>query len=201
MHRQVRAGNMESAGHDICLRPWKPEHAKALQEAAATSAASVGRWLPWCRDDYSLADAIGWIEHCQQGWLVGEHFAFGIFNTVTGGLLGGVGINRIEATHHTGNLGYWVHPSHQRKGVAANASRRLAAFGFSQLALARIEIVVLRDNLASTRTAIRLGARLEGIARQRLWVDGAGHDALVYGLTPTDLVPQDEIAGIVQAAP
>lgn len=177
----------ELGGDGLRLRPWQMNHAAALQEAAAASAASVGRWLPWCRAAYNLDDAHHWVEHCRRGWLAGEHFAFGIFDAADDVLLGGVGINRIDAVHRTGNLGYWVRASQQRKGVAVRASRRLASFGFAQLSLQRIEIVVMPHNVASSRTALSVGARFEGIARERLWAEGSSHDARVYGLVRSDL--------------
>lgn len=187
MERQAFDNNLELAGEGVYLRPWHPAHANVLQEATAASAASVGRWLPWCRDDYSLDDARGWVEHCRRGWDAGEQFAFGIFDAADGSLLGGVGLSRVEALHHTANFGYWIRTSQQRKGIAVRASRRLATFGFSQLGLARIEIVVMPENLASAKTALRLGAKFEGIARQRLCVDGSSRDAAIYGLVAADL--------------
>lgn len=186
MERQTVDDNLELAGEGIHLRPWHPSHANALHEAAAASASSVGRWLPWCRADYSLDDARNWVEHCRLGWLAGEQFAFGIFDAVEHTLLGGVGFSRVEALHRTANLGYWIRTSQQRKGIAVRASRRLLAFGFSQLGLARVEIVALPENLASAKTALRLGAKFEGTARQRLRVDGSSHDASIYGLVAAD---------------
>jgi ribosomal-protein-serine acetyltransferase len=63
----------------------------------------------------------------------------------------------------------------------------VAEFGFAQLGLIRIEVVVMPDNQASLRTARKIGARFEAIARQRLWSNGEAHDAAVYGLIPQDL--------------
>lgn len=189
MELQLAGEDTELVADELRLRPWRMDHAVALQEAAAASAASVGRWLPWCRADYTLDDARYWVDHCRRGWLAGEHFAFAIYDAADDALLGGVGINRIDAVHRTGNLGYWVRSSQQRKGIAARASRRVASFGFGQLSLQRIEIVVLPRNDASSRTALSVGARFEGIARERLWAEGSSHDARVYGLVQSDLSP------------
>jgi RimJ/RimL family protein N-acetyltransferase len=191
MEPQLAGEDTELVADGLRLRPWRMDYAAALQEAAVASAASVGRWLPWCRADYTLDDARYWVDHCRRGWLAGEHFAFAIYDAADDALLGGVGINRIDAVHRTGNLGYWVRASQQRKGIAMRASRRVASFGFEQLSLQRIEIVVMPHNLASSNTALGLGAGFEGIARARLWAEGSSHDACVYGLVRSDLsLPQ-----------
>jgi RimJ/RimL family protein N-acetyltransferase len=102
-------------------------------------------------------------------------------------LLGAAGLSQHNRLHRSANLGYWVRESCQRRGVAVAASRRVARFGFTQLGLARIEIVILPDNLASHAVARSLGAKFEAIARQRLWVEGRARDAAVYGWIPRDL--------------
>jgi RimJ/RimL family protein N-acetyltransferase len=63
----------------------------------------------------------------------------------------------------------------------------VARFGFGRLGLIRIEIIALPDNRPSRRTAEKLGARFEAIARQRLWARGQACDAAVYALIPQDL--------------
>lgn len=128
-----------------------------------------------------------WIAYCQTGWRSGEHFAFPVFDATTGELLGGAGLIQRNRLHRSANMGYWVRQSRQRHGVAAAASRLVADFGFQRLGLVRIEIVVLTDNRPSLRTAEKIGARFEGIARQRLYVREQPHDAAVYGLVPEDL--------------
>jgi RimJ/RimL family protein N-acetyltransferase len=175
--------------HDgrLRLRPWRDDDAAQLVEAVQESMDSVGRWLPWCHAGYGRDEAVAWVSHCRSGWQSGEHFAFPTFDAGTGRLLGGVGLNQVEPLHRRANLGYWVRQSSQRQGLAAAAGRLVARFGFEQLGLIRIEIVVLPDNRPSRATAARIGATCEAIARNRLWVNGHARDAAVYGLIPQDL--------------
>lgn len=170
------------------LRPWQAQDAEDLFDAVHSSVVSVGRWLPWCHAGYDLDEARRWISHCQDGWSRGEHFAFPIFDLRTGELLGGAGLNQRNRQHRSANLGYWVRQSRHGEGIAARAAALVARFGFEQLGLIRIEIIVMPDNHASRRTAEKSGAHFEAIARQRLWANGLAHDAAVYGLTPADLL-------------
>jgi RimJ/RimL family protein N-acetyltransferase len=55
-----------------------------------------------------------------------------------------------------------------------------------ELGFTRLEIVVLPGNVASQRAAQGLRATFECTARNRLYVHGHAHDALVYSLTPKD---------------
>ncbi|MHB1059166.1 MAG: GNAT family N-acetyltransferase [Rhodanobacter sp.] len=171
----------------LYLRPWQDDDADALFEAARESVATVGRWLPWCHADYGTDDAVAWIAHCRDSWRSGADHAFAIFAAGSGQLLGGVGLNQRNLPHRSANLGYWVRQSRQGQGLAAPAATLAARFGFGPLGLIRIEIVTLPDNRASQRTAERIGARFESLARQRLWAAGRAHDAHVYGLIPSDL--------------
>lgn len=167
------------------LRPWQDRDAPALVEAAAESQATVGRHLAWCRADYGLNDALSWTSHCRTGWERGERHAFAVFERASGTLCGGVGLNQFDPIQRSANLGYWVRQSRQRQGVAAAAAALVADFGFSQLGLLRIEILALPDNLASRRTATRLGAQFERMAAQRIDFEGQRRDAALYALQPT----------------
>lgn len=62
-----------------------------------------------------------------------------------------------------------------------------ARFGFQELKLFRIEIVVRLDNRASLRVAEKTGAVREGILRDRLLAHGKSHDAVMFSLLPGEL--------------
>jgi RimJ/RimL family protein N-acetyltransferase len=175
--------------HDesLLLRPWSAIDPAQLREAVQESMLTVGRWQPWCRPDYGFEEANAWIECCRQGWLTGADYSLAICDASSGELIGGIGLNHINHLHRSANLGYWVRQRRQGHGVAARASALLTRFGFETLGLIRIEIVAEPDNLPSRRVAEKLGARLEAIARQRLWIHDQPKDAAVYALVPGDL--------------
>ncbi len=100
--------------------------------------------------------------------------------------LGSVGLNQRNRAHNFMNLGYWMRASQQGNGIAVRAARLVAAFGFGQVGLTRIEIVAALDNRASRRVAERSGAVFEAIARNRLVDRGNPIDAALYALVPAD---------------
>jgi RimJ/RimL family protein N-acetyltransferase len=64
------------------------------------------------------------------------------------------------------------------------AALLLGDFGFKELKLNRIEILVAVDNLASQRVAAKVGAVREGVLRNRLLLHGKIHDAVIFSLIP-----------------
>ncbi len=169
------------------IRTYRPEDVNALFEAARESIAEVGRWLPWCHENYSIEETQHFINSrgpLSQG---DEWYSFGIFEQDGGGFVGGVGINFINRVHQLANLGYWVRTSAAGRGVATIATRAVARFGFDQLSLQRIEIVAAVDNIPSQRVAEKAGAIREGVLRKRLLIGGKSIDAVMFSLVPDDL--------------
>lgn len=172
------------SGEGLLLRPYRSDDADVLFEAVRESIESVGRWLPWCDANYTLADAEAWIARGGEAWRSGERFPFAIFDAATSAYLGGAGLNQRNRLHNFMSLGYWVRASRQREGIAVRAARLTAAFGFRDVGLTRIEILAEVDNRASRRVAVMLGARFETIARNRLIARGGPVDAALYSLVP-----------------
>ncbi len=173
---------------DIDVRPFRLSDAPSFLAAVRGSVQELAYWMPWCTSSYGMGDAEAWMRFCEEAWREGAEFPLGIFNASSGEVVGGTGINQINRTHRVGNIGYWVSTPYLGRGVATEAARRSAMLGFEKLGFGRLEIVVLNDNLASQRVAARLGAVREGVARNRLYFQGALCDAVMFSLTPSDLV-------------
>jgi len=182
---------------DILIRPHAAGDVEPMYAAVVESMATVGRWMSWCSADYSLRDAMTFYERCAKAWDTEGDREFGIFDVASGEMLGCVGINQINRLNRFANMGYWVRASRERRGIASTAARLAAGYAFAALGLARIEIVVLPDNLASRRVAEKIGARFECVARNRLRFGNEAHDAAMYSLLPGDAA--DRVA--VQGAP
>jgi len=179
--------NTALAAGDLLIRPYVIEDEAQVFATVRDSLESLSYWPPWCDADYALADAQAWIEHCVRVWAERSEFPFGVFQRRTGRFLGGVGLNRLDRRDRSANLGYRVGAAHRGQGVALRAARLAASFGFVELDLIRIEIVVLPDNRASLRVAEKLGATRQALARNRLMFQGKPTAAVIYSLTPDDL--------------
>ena len=175
---------LEQSG--IVLRPIEARDRTSLYEAVHESMETVGAWMSWCHPAYSLEDADQWIATCAHNWASGTDREFGIFDAASGAVLGCAGINQVNQVNRFANLGYWIRASRTGQGLASTAARLVAKFGFAQLALVRLEVVVRVNNVASRRVAEKLGCHLEGVARHRLLHQGMPYDAAMYSLLPQD---------------
>jgi RimJ/RimL family protein N-acetyltransferase len=169
---------------NFLFRPFTPDDAPAFVDAVVESSSTLAPWMPWANPHYAEAEARAWIERCQQGWSDRSGFEFGIFDAASGAFVGGCGLNQINRLHEYCNLGYWVRDSFHRRGAATEAVRTLSRFGFDELKLGRIEIVIGVGNTASLGTARKAGAIEEGVARNRLKLGDRFVDAHMLALVP-----------------
>jgi RimJ/RimL family protein N-acetyltransferase len=168
----------------LLIRQFEARDVDQFVEAIRESANSVGEWLPWWKVDYSEDEALLWFEACEKAIAARSAFDIGIFHKDSDVLVGSVAINRFDAANQTGSLGYWVRESQQGNGYCSEAVNRISSFGFDELALTRLEIVVLEENISSRRVAEKCGAVLECIAENRLVHRGQPAAAAVYALFP-----------------
>ena len=141
--------------------------------------------MSWCSHSFTRDRALEWFATCDQDREAGRAYDMGLFCAATGQLLGGAGINQLATHHRYGNIGYWVRQSRQGCGIARQAVALLRDFGFQQLGLFRLEIVMGIGNSASEDVAIAAGAAFECRARNRIFLHGQPIDALIYSLVPS----------------
>jgi RimJ/RimL family protein N-acetyltransferase len=111
-------------------------------------------------------------------------YMFYILDRMTNQMVGLAFINQINRTHQMGNLGYLVRLSRLGEGIATAAARLVAQYGFKQLGLQRIEIVVHPENVPSLKVAEKLGAVREALLRNRVLLHGTPCEAYLHSLIP-----------------
>lgn len=164
---------------DLALRPYELSDAYAFHEAAVESQPDLHPWMPWCHPEYSLQEAADWVT--MQVAAFEEKTAFEFFIVDAAGRpLGGCGLSQIDARNRRANLGYWIRSSATGHNRAAEAVRLLVRWGRENTDLERIEVVVATGNQRSLRVAEKAGAVQEGILRNRLYLNGVFHDAVMF---------------------
>jgi ribosomal-protein-serine acetyltransferase len=171
----------------LLLRTFREDDVAGLCEAVTESKKQLIRWMPWCTPDYRRSDTEAFVHLQPQARREGREYSFMILERLSGRVLGGCGLNRIDWLNRYGNLGYWVRSSAAGRGVATGATLLLLGFAFEQLGLLRVEIVAAVGNAASQRVAEKAGALCEGRARNRCRAGGVQHDAFVYSVIPEDV--------------
>jgi len=182
------------SNNQVTIRRYDTVDVPLLCEAARESSAEVSVWLPWCHSHYSMEESLEWILRSGKQWDEKREFHFGIFDSQSGGFVGGVGLNELKPEHRLANLGYWVRTAWTGRGVATAAASLAAGFGFKDLWLDRIEILAALGNKPSQRVAEKLGANKEGVLRNRLVIHGQAHDAVVFSLIGSEWKPSDKLS-------
>ena len=168
---------------NITIRAFAPNDAAGFKDACLESINSVGKWMPWCHTSYEHEEALSWFAQCSKEIEAGNSYDLGIFRNTDSLLVGSIAINQLDKRNRIGNIGYWVRETLQRQGYALEAVELIKQFGFQELHLVRLEIVVHTENNASRRVAERAGACFECLANNRLMHNGIPETAAVYSFT------------------
>lgn len=172
---------------NVSIRPHRPSDALPIFEAVQESLAEVSVWMSDLNADLTQEAIRVYIESQPQLQKDRKAYNFAITDSSEEQILGGCGLTYIQWHHRFANLYYWVRSSQTRRGIASAAVLLLARFGFENLGLQRIEMIMAVSNLSSIRVAEKVGAAREGRLRNRITANGTVHDAFLYSLIPSDL--------------
>ncbi|MBK8027706.1 MAG: GNAT family N-acetyltransferase [Chloroflexi bacterium] len=104
------------------------------------------------------------------------------------GMVARIGYNYWLRSEYRASFGYDVAVAYWRRGIATEAARAVAAFGFDQMGLRRIEADTYRENLASQRVLEKVGFRKVGVERD--WDYGSLRELFLYALTHSEWTKQ-----------
>ena len=176
--------SIQLADKDLLLRPFRLSDATGLYCAVRESLKELKPWMSWATDSYSELTAREYITIARARWEEHTFYAFAI--TRENEILGACTLSSIHPIYHFCNLGYWVRTPYHGQGIAGRAAKHVARFGFENLGLIRVEIVIGVQNQASLRVAEKIGAHDEGILLNRMVVGKSIYDAHMYSLLPSD---------------
>src|SRR4051794_15240019 len=147
----------------VLLRGWLETDVPQLVEACADP--EIARWTA-VADPYTEELAREWVAGVwsgARGEPPGERVSVAVTEAADPARLSGsMGLMRIERGA-LGEIGYWTSPWARGRGVTTRAVRLLAAYGFEQFDLRRVEMAIAVDNAPSNRVAERAGFTREGV--------------------------------------
>ncbi len=154
MQEKVRLGDIP-----ISIRPYEPGDVIHHFEAVVESIDQLIKWFTWCHRNYSLEESRRFIEDCRKRWESGTH-DFAIMDCQLDSFLGNCSLQIVNTSEKIATMNYWVRSSRRGEGAATAAARLLVKFGFEQLKLKEIQILVAVCNKESRRVAEKIGAAL-----------------------------------------
>jgi RimJ/RimL family protein N-acetyltransferase len=165
----------------LLLRPFAADDLEALH--AIHSDEEVARWL--YNEPRSLEETRELLGHKVGGSSVraeGDWLSAAAVLPDTGELVADMALYWASEAHRQGELGFVVHPRHQGRGYATEASRPLLAFAFEALGLHRVVGRLEPRNAGSARVLEKLGMRREAHLVENEWVKGEWQSELVYAI-------------------
>lgn len=138
------------------------------------------QWLPWVNATTSAEHVLAFIRSTKAQHQVGNGLVMAI--VVDGRIGGTIGLHYVRRDTLTTEIGYWLAPEHQGRGIMTACVRRLTQYCFDELDLNRVEIRCYVENRRSRRIPERLGFVQEGILRQSSMLNGKLVDQAVYAM-------------------
>jgi ribosomal-protein-alanine N-acetyltransferase len=158
------------------------EDVEAVREAATDEHIPLITSVP---SAYSEAEGVAFIERQWSRASTGAGYSFAIAQAVDGRAVGHIGLWPLA--DERASLGYWVAKSARGRGVALAALRAASSWGLTLLAIPRLELYVEPWNVASWKTAERVGYQREGLLRSWQEVGGERRDMYMYSMLAGDL--------------
>ena len=165
----------------LVLRPFEFEDFDAL--LAMYSSPDVVTYLyhgPRGADEVRrlLDDKIGSTSIADEG----DKICLAVTLAATGEVIGDVVLMWLSAAHRQGEIGYVVHPDHQGKGYATEATAVLLDLAFGDERFHRIVGRAEGRNAASARVLEHHGMRREALLVENEWVKDEWQSELVYAI-------------------
>ncbi len=165
---------------DIELRLSAEQFAEEATAVIRDNHAYLKEWLPWVKDDYSLADTLEFVRRNLRQFAANEGFSAQIVHR--GRFAGNIGFNKFDWTNRKTEIGYWLAEPFQGRGIITRACRAFVSHAFDVLKLNRVEIYCGVGNDKSRRIPERLGFREEGVLRQAEWLHDRYIDLVLYSM-------------------
>ncbi|GAA1500257.1 GNAT family N-acetyltransferase [Streptomyces synnematoformans] len=159
------------------MEPWQAAELAAFTDR---NRAHLEPWLPWAHTvtDEESAQRFLQVYADKQARDAGRIFAI----RLDGALAGGMIYRLFDTEQGSCELGAWLAPEAQGRGLVTAASRRMIDWAVGVRGLARVEWLVDPANKASIAVARRLGMTHEGTLRSLFEMAGTRHDLQVWSL-------------------
>jgi RimJ/RimL family protein N-acetyltransferase len=146
-------------GRGVLLKRWRESDAEAFATPVTESAEHLRPWVAWVADEpLSLGQRRAMLAKREQEWLDGGDVALAVI--AEGQVAGGCGLHRRDPG--TLEIGYWIHSSFLRRGLATAASALLTDAALGITGIDHVEIHHDKANVASGRVPQKLGFDMVG---------------------------------------
>jgi ribosomal-protein-serine acetyltransferase len=147
-------------GEGILLRLWRVDDAERQEQAIIESAEHLRPWMAWmAQEPQTFLQRRAMLARWQRIWADGGDAFYAVL--VDQGVAGSCGLHRRLGPESL-EIGYWIHASFVRRGLASKVAALLTDAAFALPGITRVEIHHDKANVASAGVPRRLGYRLVG---------------------------------------
>jgi ribosomal-protein-serine acetyltransferase len=166
------------------LEAIKLNMAEVVFDAIDRNREYLSEWLPFIEETHQVDQTEEFIKAIvtQHGKKKDEVFTIW-YNQEFAGL---IGFKDTDWVNRKTELGYWLVPHMQGKGIVTTSVQKLIKIAFKKLRMNRIQIKVACGNEKSAAIPKRLGFQFEGTEREGEFHHGKYLDLEVYGLLKSD---------------
>ncbi|HEX2205121.1 MAG TPA: GNAT family N-acetyltransferase [Longimicrobium sp.] len=141
----------------LVVRCWDPADAPALTRAITESLDHLRAWLPWTRDEPEpVEEKAVRLRRFRALFDLDRDYTYGIFDRDGSRVLGGTGTH-LRVGDGGGEIGYWIHPGAEGRGLVTEAAAAMVRAGFELHGFGWMEIRCAPGNARSFAVAERLG--------------------------------------------
>jgi len=166
------------------LRPLEPWQAGEFLVHVDKARETIAPYVPWAEVVTDEERARNFLNRYARRQASDEGRIYGIW--LAGELVGGVLFRSFDADWGSCELGVWLAPEAEGRGLVTRAAQRLIDWAIAIRGLNRVEWRCAVGNTRSAAVARRLGMLQEGTLRQAFPYRGEVHDVEVWALTRDD---------------
>ena len=167
-------------GEGAELRPLEPWQAEEFLAHIDRARATVDPWVPWASLSTDLESARATLRRYADRTAADTGRLYGIW--LDGTLVGGMMFVAFNVAAGTCELGCWLEPAGQGRGLITRAAGHLIDWAVRVRGIHRVEWQTRLENTASRNVAKRLGMSLDGVLREEFPYRGVRHDTEVWSL-------------------
>jgi ribosomal-protein-serine acetyltransferase len=173
----------------ICIRPMVEADAQKLFFVINTNITHLNRWVFYGFPSITEEVTKKMVDNACVCWQEHYEYNFIIEDAYTQKILGFAIINEISQNFCTCNIGYWLIKKATGKGIIHVALAYLAKLALETIKVARAEVVIEVENMASIASIRKCPFSLhyEGILKSRVNFHGLNSDAHMFALTKENL--------------
>jgi ribosomal-protein-serine acetyltransferase len=151
------------AGEDLHLRLLRQDSSPVIYNAINLNRQQLRKWLPFVDSTRKLEDTAGFVRSIIRPSGPRHDIVYEIWHDKD--FAGLIAFKETDYFNNKTEIGYWLDPRFQGKGIMTRSCKALIDYAFSKMGINRVQVKVGIGNARSSMIPERLGFSFEGIER------------------------------------